>query len=108
MSNARTPNEYLSALPEERKTTISAVRDVILKNLPKGYEEGIQYGMISYFVPHSIYPAGYHCDPKQPLTMAMLGNQKNHMALYLMTVYGDDETRKWFEDAWNATGKKLD
>jgi hypothetical protein len=68
----------------------------------------MQYGMIGYCVPHSLWPAGYHCDPKQPLTFASLGNQKNHMALYLMCVYGHEETRAWFEEAWRASGKKLD
>jgi hypothetical protein len=59
-------------------------------------------------VPHSLYPAGYHCDPKQPLSFAFLGSQKNHMAIYLMNVYGDQATEKWFREAWQASGKKLD
>ena len=107
-SNAQTVDEYLAGLPEDRRIAISTVRDVILKNLPKGYEEGMQYGMIGYYVPHSIFPAGYHCDPKQPLNYASLGSQKNHMALYLMCVYGDSEHAQWFKQAWEATGKKLD
>ena len=85
-----------------------AVRDVILANLPKGYEECMNYGMIGYVVPHSFYPAGYHCDPKQPLMYASLASQKNHMAIYMMCVYGDPATRQWFEEAYSATGKKLD
>ena len=84
------------------------MRHVILDSLPKGYEERMQYGMIGYVVPHSLYPAGYHCDPSQPLTYAMLGSQKNHMALYLMTVYGDPATEQWFRKAYEAAGKKLD
>ena len=73
---------------------------VVLKNLDKDYEEGIQYGMIGYYVPHRVYPPGYHCDPKQPLPFATLGSQKNHMALYLMCIYGDSATLEWFRQAW--------
>src|SRR2546423_350182 len=107
-SKAATVEEYLAELPEDRRAAISAVREVILANLPEGYVETMQYGMIGYVVPHSLYPAGYHCDPKQPLTYAMLGNQKNHMALYLMGAYGDEKTREWFEKAYSESGKKLD
>ena len=107
-SNAATVEEYLSGLPADRQAELATVRDVILKHLPEGYEEIMQYGMIGYVVPHSIYPAGYHCDPKQPLNYASLGNQKNHMALYLMCVYGNEETRTWFEKAYAESGKKLD
>ena len=107
-SQAKTVKEYLAGLPEERRRTVAAVRDVIRKNLPEGYEEGMQYGMIGYYIPHSIFPEGYHCDPAQPLPYACLASQKNHMALYLMCVYGDQGTRAWFEKAYRATGKKLD
>lgn len=100
--------EYLAALPEDRRKAIEAVRQVILKNLDKDYEEGIQYGMIGYYVPHRVHPAGYHCDPKQPLPFANLGSQKNHMALYLMCVYGSPDRAKQFQEAWARTGKKLD
>jgi hypothetical protein len=106
-SNAKTVNEYLAGLPPERKSALAAVRDVILANLPKGYEECMQYGMISYVVPHSLYPAGYHCNPEQALTMASLGSQKSHMALYLMCAYGHRETLEWFQKAYCASGKKL-
>ena len=68
----------------------------------------MNYGMIGYVVPHSLYPAGYHCDPKQPLPFAYLGSQKNHMAVYLRNVYGDPATEKWFRKAWQASGKRLD
>ena len=84
------------------------MRKVILKNLDKDYEEGMQYGMIGYYVPHRVYPAGYHCDPKQPLPFACLASQKNYMSLYLMCVYGDTPLAKWFAAAWAKTGKKLD
>ncbi len=107
-SAAKTVDEYLAALPADRQAAITKVREVILASLPKGYEERMQYGMISYVVPHSLYPAGYHCEPKQALTMASLGSQKNHMALYLMSAYGHQETREWFEKAYRASGKKLD
>src|SRR5271157_883898 len=95
-SQAKTVDEYLQALPPDRRTAISAVRQVILANLPKGYEECMSYGMIGYVVPHSLYPAGYHCDPKLPLPFVNLGSQKNHMALHLMNVYGDSKTEQWF------------
>lgn len=107
-SAAKTVDEYLAALPPDRRTALSAVRDVILTNLPAGYEEVMQYGMVGYVVPHSIYPAGYHCDPTKPLTYAMLGSQKNHMAIYLMSVYGHKETEAWFRKAYQTKGKKLD
>jgi hypothetical protein len=107
-SKAKTVKQYLAELPADRREAISAVRDVILKNLPKGYEEGMQYGMIGYYVPHSVYPPGYHCDPKQPLPFASLASQKNHMALYLTCQYGDEEHEAWFRDAWAKTGRKLD
>jgi hypothetical protein len=107
-SSAKTVGEYLRSLPDDRRKAISAVREVILANLPKGYEECMSYGMIGYVVPHSIYPAGYHCDPKLPQPFAGLASQKNHMALYVMTIYGDKATEQWFRKAWQAAGKKLD
>lgn len=107
-SKAATVAKYLAALPPDRKQAIQAVRQLILKNLDKDYEEGMQYGMIGYYVPHRVYPAGYHCDPKQPLPYMGLASQKNYMSLYLMCIYGDAELRQWFEQAWAKTGKKLD
>lgn len=108
ISKAKTVKEYLSALPEDRRAAIQAVRDVILKNLDKGFEEGMQYGMIGYFVPHSVYPPGYHCDPKQPLPFACLASQKNHMTVSLMCLYGIPQHEAWFRNEWAKTGKKLD
>ncbi len=99
---------YLAALPADRRTALSRVREVIRQNLPKGYEEGIQYGMIGYYVPRSLYPAGYHANPKEPLPFVALGAQKGHMSLHLMCVYGDEELRRWFADEYAKTGKKLD
>ncbi len=107
-SKAATVEEYLAELPPDRRRIIEAVRQIILKNLPKGYEEGMQYGMIGYYVPHSIYPDGYHCDPTQPLPFAGLASQKRHMAIYLMSIYGNPEQETWFRNAWAKTGIKLD
>ncbi len=107
-SKATTVEQYLAELPEDRREALQAIRTTILENLPMGYEEGMQYGMIGYFVPHSVYPAGYHCNPKEPLPFAGLASQKNHMSLYLMCIYGDPEQDARFREAWNKTGKKLD
>lgn len=115
-SKAATVGEYLKTLDPDRRQAIETVRQVILKNLDKGYQEGMQYGMIGYYVPHSIFPAGYHCDPKQPLPFVSLASQKNYMSLYLMGVYcgcADDggdlsPEARWFREAWARTGKKLD
>ena len=106
-SKATTVDAYLRSLPSDRRAAMSAVRDVILKNLDSSYEEGMQYGMIGYYVPHSVYPKGYHVNPKQPLTFAVLGSQKNYMSLYMMCVY-TGELAEWFRDEWAKTGKKLD
>jgi len=107
-SKAATVRQYLAELPEDRRAAIQAVRDVILKNLDKDYEEGMQYGAISYYVPHSVFPAGYHCDPSKPLPFAGLGSQKNYMSLGIMCIYGGSGEEKWFRAAWAKTGKKLD
>jgi hypothetical protein len=114
-SKAATVDAYLRSLPEDRRAAISAVRKVILDNLDPSYEEGMQYGVIGYYVPHSVYPKGYHCDPRQPLPFAALASQKNYMSLYLMSVYcgcvdGDPGNRhaQWFREAWAKTGNKLD
>ena len=95
-SKSTTVEEYLDELPEDRFEAMTAVREVILKNLPRGVEEGMQYGAIGYYVPHSVYPPGYHCDPKQPLPYAGLASQKNHMGIYLMSIYVDPEQAAWF------------
>lgn len=107
-SKATTVAQYLAELPDDRRTTLEAVRMVFLENLSGGYEEGMQYGMIGYYVPHTLYPPGYHCDPKQPLPFAGLASQKNHLSLYLMCTYGEGEMGHWFREAWAKTGKKLD
>ena len=107
-SKPTTVKEYIDGLPEDRRKAIRKVRAAINRRLPKGYKEGIQYGMIGWFVPHSKYPGGYHCDPKQPVPFAGLASQKNYMSLYLMCIYGDEKQRKWFEKEWKKTGLKLD
>jgi hypothetical protein len=107
-STAKTVDEYVKGLPEDRRKAISALRKVILDNLPEGYQECMSYGMIGYVVPHSVYPKGYHCNPKLPLPFVNLGSQKNHMALYLMCIYGDAKADQGFRKAWEKTGRKLD
>ena len=107
-SKAATVKQYLSDLPADRRAAIEAVRKVVLANLDKDYEEGMQYGAIGFYVPHKIYPDGYHCDPKQPLPFAGLASQKNYMSLYLMYCYGDGQEEDWFRTQWAKTGKKLD
>lgn len=106
-SKATTVDGYLRELAADRREVIEAVRATILKHLPAGFEEGMQYGMIGYFIPHTIYPAGYHCDPSQPLPYASLASQKNYLSLYLMCIYGDPSHREWFQQAWTKAGKKL-
>jgi len=103
--DARTVEEYLETLPGDRREAISAVREVILANLPEGYEESMNWGMISYEIPLSRYPKTYN---KRPLAMAALASLKNYMTLYLMTVYGDKDTEAWFHERYRASGKKLD
>jgi len=99
---------YLDALPDDRRKALRKVRAAINRGLPKGYKEGIQYGMIGWFVPHRLYPDGYHCAPEQPVPFASLASQKNHMAIYLMCIYGDAKQKAWFEKAWKKTGLRLD
>ena len=104
-SEAATVDEYLAGLPEERREAIGAVRDVILSNLPAGYEEAMRWGMITYEVPLATEPDTYN---GRPLMYAALASQKNHMAVYLTGVYADDQARESFLDAYRATGKRLD
>lgn len=99
---------FLASLPPDRRAAIQAVREVILANLDKDFQECIQYGGIGYSVPHRVYPAGYHCDPKQPLPFAGIMAQKNHMSIHMMSVYASPTELRWFTDAWAKSGKKLD
>jgi hypothetical protein len=103
-----TVDAYLAALPADRRAALTTLRRVIQDNLDPAYTEGVQYGMIGWAVPHSLFPAGYHCDPKQPLPFAGMAAQKNHMSLYLMCLYNSGERDSWFRQAWAKTGKKLD
>jgi hypothetical protein len=104
-NKANTAEEYLKALPEDRRDVVAAVRDVILANLPEGYEESVNWGMLSYEVPLSRYPDTYN---DQPLQYAALASQKRYMSLYLNNVYGDPNTEAWFTEQYRATGKRLD
>lgn len=108
MAAPQTVDEYLANLPEERRAALQAVREVFQKNLSEGFVEGIQYGMIGYFVPLSIYPPGYHCTPNTPLPFAGMASQKNHMSIYLMGLYSNADELAKFEAAWRATGLRLD
>jgi len=105
-STAATPAEYLAALPPDRRAAIETVRGVILANLDPDYEEGMQWGSISYYVPLRLYPTGYKPDPKQGLPFAAIASQKNYMSVYLMGL--DAELVRWFRTAWAKSGKKLD
>lgn len=109
-STAKTPQEYLENLPEDRKEAMSKLRNLILEKLPKGFEEGMYYGMLTYVVPFSTYPAGYHCDPKNmPLPFTSLASQKNFIALYNMGIYAKPEILNWFVSEYpNHSKQKLD
>ncbi len=107
-SKATTVQQYLAQLPADRRAAIEVVRAVILKNLAPVFQEGMQYGMIGYYVPHRVYPPGYHCDPQQPLGFVCLASQKNYLSVYLGCVYGHAGHEKWFHEAWAKTGKQLD
>ena len=104
-SKAATVEEYLDELTLERREQIEAVRSVILENLPEGYEEAMNWGMITYQVPLGVYPDTYN---KKPMMYAALASQKNHMAVYLTGIYMDDPSREEFEAAYRATGKRYD
>ena len=107
--DAKTVSEYISKLPEDRKSVINKLRETINKNLPVGFEECISYKMIGYVVPHSIYSAGYHCDTKLPLPFINLASQKNFVALYHSGIYADKKLLDWFVTAYPKHCKrKLD
>ena len=105
MTATMTPDEYIATLPEERRAAVSAVRDIINANLPPGYREGMQFGMISWYVPLETFPDTYN---GQPLGLAALASQKQYISLYLNNVYGDAETEQWFRERWQGTGKTLE
>lgn len=93
---ANNPEEYISKIPEDRIPYFNKLRQTILDNIPKGFEEQMSYGMIGYVVPKSIYPSGYHCDTKLPLPFANIASQKNFIALYHSGVYASKEILDWF------------
>jgi Domain of unknown function (DU1801) len=105
-SQAKSPEEYLSNVPEERLPALEKLRKVILDNLPKGFEEGMSYGMIGYYVPHSIYPNGYHCDTKLPLPFMSFASQKNSINFYHMGIYADKKLFDWFVSEYPKYSKK--
>lgn len=104
-SKAKTVAEYLKELPADRRKEIEAVRKVIKQHLPKGFEEGMLYGMIGYYIPLKDYPETYN---GQPLGLASLAAQKNYMTVYLNNIYSDSDIEKWFKQRYKASGKKLD
>lgn len=106
---AISPEDYISQIPKERQDAMKKLRKVIKDNLPKGFEEGMNYNMIGYYVPHSIYPNGYHCDTKLPLPFMNIASQKNFMALYHMGMYAKKEILDWFISEYSKHCKyKLD
>lgn len=108
-SSATTVNDYLNELPEERKTAFLKLRDSILNNLPKGFEEQMSYGTLGYVVPHSIYPNGYHCNPKLPLPFMTIASQKNFIALYHLGIYANPKLLEWFTSEYpKRCNQKLD
>src|ERR1700687_4698176 len=108
-SKATTPEAYIKSLPADRKAAVSELRKVILKNLPKGFVEVISYGMLGYVIPHSLYPKGYHANPKMPLPYMNVGSQKNYIAVHHLGIYGSKELLKWFTTEYAKQCKsKLD
>ncbi|WP_418512987.1 DUF1801 domain-containing protein [Corallibacter sp.] len=106
---ASSPEDYISQVPEERQDVLKTLRKTIKANLPKGFEEGIQYGMIGYYVPHSKYPDGYHCTPEEPLPFMSFASQKNSINLYHSGIYAVPEIHDWFVNEYPKYSKyKLD
>ena len=95
-SSAKTPDEYIDQLPEDRKDPISKLRKIINQNIDKGFSEEINYGMIDWVVPHSLYPDGYHCNPKLPLPFLSIASQKKIVAVYHMGIYASPKLLDWF------------
>lgn len=108
-SKAKTVDEYIETLPEDRQKAISDIRKVVNKSLPKGFREEMGYGMMGWVVPHKLYPAGYHCNPKQPLPFMGVASQKNFISFYSMVIYSDNKLLRWFQKEWpKHSSKKLD
>lgn len=108
-AEGKTVNEILINLPEDRVVPFNKLHDVIVKNLPKGYEAAISYGGLGYVVPHTIYPAGYHCKPSEPLPFAGIASQKHSINFYHMGIYSDPKLMEWFVTEYPKYSKqKLD
>lgn len=108
-SEAANPKEYLDSLPDDRQAVMKKLHAVVSKNLPKGFESSMSYGMLTYVVPHTIYPKGYHCDPKQALPFMSIASQKNFIAVYHMGIYANKALHDWFVLEYAKTTKlKLD
>jgi len=108
-SDAKTPSEYFDTLPDERREAMVELRNVIARNLPKGFAEVMQYGMPGWVVPHRLYPGGYHCDPRQALPFLGIASQKQYIAVYHMGIYADPVLLKWFQVEYGKQAKgKLD
>ncbi len=106
---AKNVKEYLKKVPKERIEYFNNLRETILTNLPKGFDEQLNYGMIGYVVPHEIYPAGYHCDPKLPLPFANIASQKNFIGFYHMGIYANPALLEWFVKEYSKqSDTKLD
>ena len=107
--DAKTPDEYISKVPEDRREAVSKLRETVKSNLPVGFEECISYKMIGYVVPHSLYQDGYHCDPKLPLPFINIASQKNFVALYHSGIYANKDLYDWFVEQYPKHVKtKLD
>ena len=104
-SDAATVEEYLQELSPERRAAVSTVRETVLANLPEGYDEIMDFGMITYVVPLERFPKTYN---KHPLMYAALASEKNYVSVHLMNIYADEKTQNWFLDSYKATGKRLD
>lgn len=108
-SEAKTPDEYIAELPEDRKIAVQKLREIALKNLPKGFKEVISYGMLGYVVPQELYPKGYHCSPNLPLPFFNIASQKNSINIYHMAIYADSDLYKWIVDEYpKYSNAKLD
>lgn len=105
-SNATSPEQYLAEAPEERRSALEKLRKIIKDNLPEKFSEGMQYGMIGYFISHEVYPNGYHCDPKQPLPFMSFASQKNSINFYHMGIYADKDLLDWFTSEFPKYSKK--
>ena len=109
ISTASTPDDYISGLPDDRKAALTAIRHAVNERIDPGFKEAMGYGMMGWVVPHSLYPAGYHCDPKQPLSYMGIASQKNFISIYSMCLYSDNDLLDWFRSEWpKHSSKKLD